>query len=274
MTGARRSSGCGSDFSPTPAPDGTTAGAPAAVRAGSAVFMKGMAAVALLALAALPVCAEGPTAAGAATTADDSVSRLDTARGVDYLSAIAKDVVLELNRVRADPKGYAERHLVPRRSRFDGRVYRMSERVRIRTHEGVAALEEAIEALRGTAPRPVLQPSAALSRAARDHVRDSGPGGRLGHAGSDGSSPRDRIERHGQWQHRFGENIAYGISDAREIVIQLLIDDGVPDRGHRRNILEPGFRVVGTHFGPHAQYERMLVMDFAGGMAEPEAALD
>ena len=39
----------------------------------------------------------------------------------------------------------------------------------------------------------------------------------------------------------FGENIAFGESDALENLIQLIVDDGVPDRAHRYNIFNPNW---------------------------------
>ncbi len=78
-----------------------------------------------------------------------------------------------------------------------------------------------------------------MSSGARDHVRDSGPRGRTEHVGTDGSNPWDRVNRYGSWLVAMGENIAYGSyepSDAHQVVMQLIIDDGVRGRGHRDNI--------------------------------------
>ena len=47
-----------------------------------------------------------------------------------------------------------------------------------------------------------------------------------------------------------------------------IIDDGVKDRGHRKNIFDPAFRVVGAHSGGHQDYEWMCVLDFAGAYKE------
>jgi len=75
----------------------------------------------------------------------------------------------------------------------------------------------------------------------------------------------DRVNRRGRWKGRVGENISYGHRDARAIVTQLIIDDGVKDRGHRKNIFDSAYRVVGIATGRHTKYGAMCVMDFAGG---------
>lgn len=40
----------------------------------------------------------------------------------------------------------------------------------------------------------------------------------------------------------YAENIQYGHSDVRNAIIDLLIDDGVPSRGHRKNILNSRYK--------------------------------
>jgi uncharacterized protein YkwD len=184
----------------------------------------------------------------------------------DYLSELEKAILHEQNLARGNPSAYAE-FAREYRIRFQGNLY-VSGRRRFRTKEGLKAVDEAIAFLVKTRAVPPLAPSRPLSLAARDHVKDTGPKGLTGHDGSDGSRPADRIARHGKWKKTCGENIAYGHSIAREIVLQLIIDDGVPDRGHRRNMFNPDFKVSGVHVGPHKVYRVMSVITYAGGISE------
>jgi uncharacterized protein YkwD len=99
-------------------------------------------------------------------------------------------------------------------------------------------------------------------------VLDTGPSGRIGHVGTDGSTPRQRIERYGQQASLTGEVINYSKDNPRMTVIMLVIDDGVPDRGHRHNLFNPEFQVAGAAIGFHREYGSMTVVDLADGFAE------
>jgi uncharacterized protein YkwD len=52
------------------------------------------------------------------------------------------------------------------------------------------------------------------------------------------------------------------------MVMQLIIDDGVKGRGHRKNTFIRGFTAAGVACGPHPRYKTMCVVDFAGGFRE------
>lgn len=184
-----------------------------------------------------------------------------------FLSPLEGQVLEELNRVRSDPRSYAGT-LASLRKYYRGRLLELPGRVALMTVEGPAALEGAVRALRAARPAPPFIASRGMSRAARAHANDIGPRGVTSHLGSNGSDPFQRLQCCGRWQGSAGENIQYGGRDAREVVAQLLIDDGVPGRGHRKNILNPRFRVVGIGCGRHARFRSVCVIDFAAGYLE------
>jgi uncharacterized protein YkwD len=181
--------------------------------------------------------------------------------GPDW-SRLAVEIHAETNLARSDPAGYAS-HLEALLARFEDHMLDRPGRPMLRTDEGAAAVREAIEALRLQEPVQPLGWSKGLAGAAADHVRDQGPIGGVEHYGTDGSDPARRAERRGRWVAGMAENIAYGENPAREVVIQLLIDDGVPDRGHRNNILDADWGVEGVACGPHRDYRQICVMDYA-----------
>ncbi len=102
-----------------------------------------------------------------------------------------------------------------------------------------------------------------LVKSARDHAVDIGEKGIVGHKGSKDETMSDRIDRYGEWNGKIGENIDFGSNDAVEILLSLLIDDGVPSRGHRKNIFNPDYKLIGIASHPHVQEKICCVMDFA-----------
>jgi len=176
-------------------------------------------------------------------------------------------VVQEMSDARVKPRAYAK-HLRALRDDFEGTLWRLPGRVPLRTEEGVAALDEAIAFLETAQPVGPLRFSEGLARAARLHARDLGPRGALEHVGSDGSRLSERLNRLGTWQGLVAENISAGEDDARQVVIQLLVDDGVAGRGHRHNIFHPDLHQAGAGSAPHRDYRVVTVIDCADGFLD------
>lgn len=179
-------------------------------------------------------------------------------------------VVREMNLARQHPEIYAG-YLEELRGRFQGRILLLPGKTALRTLEGVGAVDEAIRFLRLAKPLAPLTFSEGITQAAADHVAEQA-GGAFGHRGSDRSDPGQRMNRHGTWSERWGENISYGKSIARDIVLALIIDDGLRGRKHRKNIFNPDFNVAGAAAGPHARYRTVCSIDFAGGYVERASA--
>ena len=167
----------------------------------------------------------------------------------------------ELNLARVNPKRYAE-NLSEMRPYFNGNRFARPGEVILVTQEGVSAVDEAIRFLRTTAPVSALRASRGMSLAAEAHVKDQRDGS-TGHKGNDRSQPWDRMNRYGTWQDKVAENISYGGNTGRRVILQLIVDDGVPGRGHRVNMFNPAYRFVGVGCGKHARFGDVCVMDFA-----------
>jgi uncharacterized protein YkwD len=202
-------------------------------------------------------------AGGSAKESGWDLPSLDTARTAAYLSGLEKQVILELNKVRSDPPRYAKTFLLSQRHYYEGQRLTYPGETPILTQEGVKAFDEGYQFLLKAASASLLIPKVGLTRAARDHTLDQGKTGQTGHAGRDHSDVSARANRHGKWGGKVGENIQYGHATPTRIVSSLLIDDGVPSRGHRKIILEPLFRYIGVAFGPHPKFRNMCVLVFA-----------
>jgi uncharacterized protein YkwD len=188
-------------------------------------------------------------------------------------AASGRAVIREMNLARQNPALYAS-FVQELRSRMSGNIIALPGHTRIRTKEGTTAVDEAIRFLQNAQPLPPLTLSRGMSRAAADHCADQADGA-FGHEGKDRSHAGQRIARYGNFSGGWGENISYGKSSARDVVLALIVDDGLPARKHRKNIFNPNYNFAGAAFGRHARFGTMCSMDFAGGYAERgEAAAD
>jgi uncharacterized protein YkwD len=178
-------------------------------------------------------------------------------------TALEREVLAELNLLRKNPAAYA-RALEKMRGQYVGNILRRGKgQAPIKTVEGEPALLEAIAALRATRAMGPLEVNRALAAGARDHVTDQAPTGEIGHRGTDGSNSLHRISRYGRSDGMSAEVIDYGWDNARDIVIDLLIDDGIANRGHRINVLEPAYATAGVSCGGHKRFGVMCVVELA-----------
>ncbi|MBX7059882.1 MAG: hypothetical protein K1X75_17600 [Leptospirales bacterium] len=181
------------------------------------------------------------------------------------LQQISSDIVTRSNTLRTNPRSISSalRNLL---SAFDGNILTVGTR-RIQMHEGASAVQEALDFVGQQATAPPLQRCPALERSATRHARDQSSSGALGHEGSDGSSPFDRMMREGVRASALAENISYGIlfgdDGGLAIALQFLIDDGVPERGHRANMFNQEFRFTGAACAEHSRYSPVCVVDFS-----------
>ncbi len=60
----------------------------------------------------------------------------------------------------------------------------------------------------------------------------------------------------------YGECCSYGSSTGKEIILQLLIDDGVSSLGHRKICLSLEYFSMGPSINTHKQYSNCCVLDF------------
>jgi len=211
-------------------------------------------------------------AQGCASTSS-TVMQQGSARGRASLpaanyAALEHGVIDELNFARSNPQGYAD--VLERDLQFyQGTLFRRpGDESALQTREGAAAVREAIRVLRQTRPLAPLRISEGMTLGARDHVKDQAPRGLMNHRGTDGTQAWDRVSRYGDWKAKISENMTFGPATPHDVVAALLIDDGISDRGHRKNILDPDVKVVGISCGSHKSYRVMCDMVHAGGFVD------
>lgn len=172
-------------------------------------------------------------------------------KDADLPTGIEAEILEEMNYARTNRNDYIKTRLEPLVEEGDTSSYQQS-------------LAELIDEMKSiTSNLKAYNSAAGLQKAAEEWVEKSGLSGIVGH--EDGWS--NRIKKYGTYSTA-GENCSYGSSTAKAIVLQLLIDDGVESRGHRRNILSPVYTHVGIAVGTHKKYKTMCCMDFASGYKE------
>lgn len=189
---------------------------------------------------------------------------LNTAKNVTFLTDLEKQVILELNKVRSNPGRFADEYMADLVTCFSGKLFTYPGQDPVVTREGIAPLIECIKALKESGSAPILMPVEGLANAAKELVSDQQKHGGIGHITQKGLTPQKRIEKFGTWDICSAEDITYGSFEARQIVIALLIDDGVIERSHRKNILNKCFHFAGVNYGKHPNYLSMCVIDYAG----------
>ncbi len=180
------------------------------------------------------------------TLPDSILMRCNTALDVKYLSENERNVIVYVNIVRAYPDFFLNEILLPFLDSAG-------------TDQTSSYYISLIDDLQKAAPQPPLSFNPQLYKVALKHAKDMGITGREGHRSSTGKSFNERTRDF----PLCAENCDYGNEMALDIVISLLLDEGVASHGHRKNILDPVYKSIAVSIQPHKQYDWNCVMDFA-----------
>jgi uncharacterized protein YkwD len=172
------------------------------------------------------------------------VRSLHTAAGIEYLTEEEQKVVLFMNLARHDGPLFTSTFLD---------AYVAENKVENSSY--LRSLRKDLKKASGLIPFQVEEDLTVVSQ---DHARLSGQTGHVGHKNFAKRFAPLRGNPYTAW----AENCSYGYEDAVEIVITLLIDEGIQGVGHRNNILNPTFNSVGVAIFPHKKYRINCVIDF------------
>jgi uncharacterized protein YkwD len=167
---------------------------------------------------------------------------------MQYINAQPEEVLKIMNEVRTDPKVFLNARLLPylKEHELEDNPYAKS----------------LISELKVAKPVNALQPSTVLEKLAKGHAIDMGEKGKVGHTSSNGTTFENRVRKKIK-TGMIAENCDYGNAEALDIVMSLLIDDGITSLGHRKNILHPTLKYVGIAIEKHKTYGMNCVMDFS-----------
>lgn len=147
------------------------------------------------------------------------------------------EMVNEINLLRGNPSGYIQY--------VDAYVNEQRRTGGFPVDQSV--VNELKSELRQLGPLSILTPSQCIYQAAKEHGIDQKPTGDVNHEGRDGSWPWDRVRKACPNMQDGNENLVAGTPSVRTAVILLLIDEGIPTRGHRKTLLKPEWRYVGCY---------------------------
>lgn len=185
---------------------------------------------------------------------------------IDF-NQLTTDVIKEINKARSDPYGYIE-VLEKDKAYFKENILYRPDEDPLRTTEGEAAYDEAIEFLRNQEALDELEKNKYLSQACSDHANDIGASGAFSHEGSNKESISQRVENYAEWDFVLCQNIDFGARTAEQVVIFLLTGDGDKQRTHRKNMFRKDIHFIGASCAAHKEAEVVSVIAYAGNVRE------
>lgn len=170
------------------------------------------------------------TVYGQTWTAEE-LAAANTFQSVTVLSAVEKETMLYLNLARMYPAKYAKIELVNEDKTSDN-------------------YKSLIKTLNAMVPVSALTFDKKAFESATCFAKEQGATTEIGHVRKNCKS------------YFFGECCSYGMSTGKNIIAQLLIDEGVESLGHRKICLSSRYSSVGIAFNTHKGYRFCCVLDF------------
>lgn len=171
----------------------------------------------------------------------------NTAKDIGYLTQQEKSVIYYINIVRTNPKLFASKYL---KNYLDTAPIKQTE-----------YLKSLIIELNTMPPIDLLEPQYDLFEIAKKHATNMGLQGKTGHVNMNGEGYENRAMELSKRYEKAMENCQYGYSDGLSIVIDLLIDEDIPDLSHRKSLLNKDVKYIGTAIRKHKVYHYNCVIE-------------
>ena len=166
------------------------------------------------------------------------------------LSLNEKDLFYWTNYFRQNPKRFYEQVIQEFLKQFPEAKSTYSRSLEVDIRKAQASL-------------PLFIPDNGLLKTSKEHAKDLiRRGNVISHNSSSGKSFSQRLQDAGKYNCG-AENVYVGSNKALESLITLLIDNGVPDKGHRMNLLDSRYGRMGVSFQTAGSGTGLLVQDFA-----------
>jgi uncharacterized protein YkwD len=156
--------------------------------------------------------------------------KASTADAINHLTAEEKQIFTYVNLARMYPADFAEKYIAAEKNKSS---YHKSLYKTLKTMQPVGLYYYDEE----------------MYQFAKCFAKEMGKWGIVGHT-------RKKCPK-----GNFAECCAYGSDTGKEIVLQLLIDQGVPGLGHRVTLLSPNFTKMGASIQKHKTYRTGATLD-------------
>jgi len=176
--------------------------------------------------------------------------------GNAFPTGFAQLLLNEINAIRTNPQSY-----IPYLSLERYRDYPLNE---------IQTAERFLREQPGNLPVFTINPL--LSEMAQNWVNVQGRRGDIGHGNLSERLRQANIPLT-TGTYAIAENIAYGFTDPRDIVVAWVVDYLVPGKGHRSSLFRGDLNQIGIGFGAHTNpnpdqsYRVMVVNDYGTGFA-------
>lgn len=177
-------------------------------------------------------------------------------------AAFEQTILAEINEARRNPQTYVK-YLEEYKKLMRDKIVIFPNGVRMQTFEGVKAVDEAIDFLKKSAPLEAFQTSEGLAKPAVLQLNDLIEDNMIGHRGKDGSDLQKRLARFGLIGNMYAESMVLYVESPRDIVMTMIIDDGIGSRGNRKNLFSDKFKHIGLAYGIDKKGVAVMVAVFA-----------
>ena len=162
-----------------------------------------------------------------------------------------EQLVNKINEFRTNPKGYAKK-INEYVSCFKGKTLRLpGSNAGIRTEEGAAAYIEAVDFLSKQDGVEPLEPSKGLGRICADFMAEAQ---KVDPNDIGNIDLEEIIAKYGSFSGSLNRAMDFGGEDPEQVLINLIVCDGDPNRGNRESLLSTELKRVGVANAKHATY--------------------
>jgi hypothetical protein len=173
------------------------------------------------------------------------------------IDGFSYEVIQELNTLRTNPKQYAN-YLQDEMQYFSGNVLKFpGENSNLRTQEGPAAYEEAINFLLNVKPVPPIDMHTSLFKTANEYLKDAR---NVSYDNLESLDIDKYIQKYGSFSGKFSRMMDFGGTTPRRVINNLVTCDGDQTRGYRLSLFSKDFKFIGVASGPYPTYNRFTIL--------------